>query len=204
MEYDWTLMQILSIHILLEVWKWLCVGAVICIRPCARSQLSFSKATNWIIKGAVYTPISRQWQREGGLLDWIRGKLCKTGWYTSNHSKRLMCAEWGHHTLQPAGRKWGRFLNKYCQGCCCTVAHHCQTHNLILFIFSSCSLSHSLSFSLSVSSLFLSLSFSSCFKGLRGMLFTITICVSPSGTPPGDTVKPHTHSSLFLVRFLCS
>lgn len=80
-------------------------------------------------------------------------------------------------------RKWGRFLNKYCQGCCCNVAHHCQTHNLILFIFPSCSLSLSLY-------LFtpFCLSFSSCFKGLRGMLFTTTVCVSPSETPQGDTV----------------
>ncbi len=85
------------------LWKWLCVGAVICTSLCARSLLSFSKATNWIIKGALYTPISRRWQGEEGLLDCIRGKRRKTGWYTSNHSERLMCARWGRHALQPAG-----------------------------------------------------------------------------------------------------
>ncbi|KAJ4944219.1 hypothetical protein JOQ06_012764, partial [Pogonophryne albipinna] len=30
---------------------------------------------------------------------------------------------------------------------------------------------------------------SSCSEGLRGMLFTITVCVSPSETPPGHTVR---------------
>ncbi len=81
------------------LWKWLCVGAVICTRLCARSRLSFSKATNWIIKGALYTPISRRRQREEGSLDCIQGKQRKNGWYTSYHSKRLMCARWGRHAL---------------------------------------------------------------------------------------------------------
>lgn len=77
-----------------------------------------------------------------------------------------------------------RFLNKHCQSWCCTVAHHCQTLNLIVFMFPSCS--HSLSPSLFT--LFLSVSFSRCFKGLIRMLFTTTARVSPSETPLGDTV----------------
>lgn len=91
---------VLSLHL---IWgfpgEWLCVCAVICTRLSTRSRLSFSKATNWIIKGALYTPISRRRQGEEGSLGCIRGKRRKTGWYTSNHSERLMCARWGHHAL---------------------------------------------------------------------------------------------------------
>lgn len=41
--------------------------------------------------------------------------------------------------IKDCRRKWGCFLNKCCQGCCYTLVHHCQTHNLPLFIFPSCS-----------------------------------------------------------------
>lgn len=49
-----------------------CAGAVICNAPCARSQLSCSKAPNRVIKGVIYTPISRPWRRQGGSLSSIR------------------------------------------------------------------------------------------------------------------------------------
>lgn len=49
-----------------------CAGAVICNAPCARSQLSCSKAPNRVIKGVIYTPISRPRRRQGGSLSTIR------------------------------------------------------------------------------------------------------------------------------------
>lgn len=65
-----------------------------------------------------------------------------------------------------------RFLKKHCQGCCCTVARHCQMLNLILLIFLSCSLFLSPS-----SSLYFCLSYSKCFK--ISLLFTTTAPCEP-------------------------
>lgn len=128
-------------NVRLSVEKRVRVGAVICTTPCARSQLSFSKATNWIIKGALYTPISRLCWGEGG------------GWTAQLYPRKAAQNMVMHITSQQRANMCKvkepciiacRSLNKHCQGCCCTVARHCQMLNLILLIFLSCShfLSH--------------------------------------------------------------
>lgn len=112
----------------------MCVGAVICTRPCARSQLSFSKAANWIIKGALYTPISRLWRRGGGIAQLYPRKAAQNmAVHIKSQQRANMCK-----VKEPCIIAC-RFLNKHCQGCCCTVARHCQMLNLILLIFPSCS-----------------------------------------------------------------
>lgn len=78
----------------------MCVGAVICTRPCASSQLFFfsffCEAANWIIRGALYTAISRARAAGGGIARPYprkaralkKKKKKKTWWSPANGGKR--------------------------------------------------------------------------------------------------------------------